>query len=89
MTDPFLEAALDEGGMCCNAGNAKKERERKGRLNFAAACLVLAKQELKDHGREFMKPDEDVYDSAVQYGGKIKLTREEIIEAENDSIHSV
>jgi hypothetical protein len=55
---------------------------QRGRLAFAASCLNLAKQELKDHGREFMNPGEDVYDSAVQYGGKINLTRAEIIEAE-------
>jgi len=58
------------------------ERLQRGRLAFAASCLKLARQELKDHGREFMKPGEDVYDSAVQYGGKINLTRDEIIEAE-------
>jgi hypothetical protein len=58
------------------------EQLQRGRLAFAASCLKLARQELKDHGREFMKPGEDVYDSAVQYGGKINLTRDEIIEAE-------
>jgi hypothetical protein len=57
------------------------EQLQRGRLAFAASCLKLARQELKDHGREFMKPGEDVYDSAVQYGGKINLTRDEVIEA--------
>jgi len=54
-----------------------------GRLAFAVSCLELAQKEIKDHGREFMEPGEDVYDSAVQYGGSIKLTRDEVIEAEN------
>jgi hypothetical protein len=51
------------------------------RLTFAAMCLKLARDELKNHGREFMSPGEDVFDSAVQYGASIKLTKEEIIEA--------
>lgn len=58
------------------------EKLQRGRLAFAASCLKLARKELRDHGREFMKPGEDVYDSAMQYGGSIKLTRDEVIEAE-------
>ena len=54
---------------------------KKARLIFARACLRLARRELKEHGRKFMSPDEDVFDSAVQYGGSIKLTKEEVIEA--------
>lgn len=54
---------------------------KKARLTFAYACLKLARRELKQHGREFMKPNQDVIDSAVEYGGSIKLTREEVIEA--------
>jgi len=54
------------------------------RLAFAVSCLKLARKEIKDHGREFMKPDEDVFDSALQYGGSIspKLTKAEVIDAD-------
>lgn len=51
------------------------------RLSFGVACLRLARKELKDHGREFADPNQDLFDLAVQYGGSIKLTREEAIEA--------
>lgn len=54
------------------------------RIRFAIAMLKLAKKELKEHGNQFMLPGEDVYDSAVQYGGKLKpkLTRKELQEVE-------
>jgi hypothetical protein len=51
------------------------------RLSFGVACLKLARKELKDHGREFVDSDQDLFDLAVQYGASIKLTREEAIEA--------
>jgi hypothetical protein len=58
---------------------------KEARLNFAKHCLELARKELVDHGRKFMKPNEDAFDSAVSYGGSIKLTREEAIKASQES----
>jgi hypothetical protein len=58
---------------------------KEARLNFAKHCLELAHKELVDHGRKFMKPNEDVFDSAVSYGKSIKLTREEVIKASQES----
>lgn len=63
------------------ASAKKYAKELKGRLNFAVICINLAEDEIKKHGRLFMEENEDVYDSAVNYGGSIRLTKEEIIEA--------
>lgn len=53
--------------------------DRFARLRFAYACLKLARKELKDNGRQFMQPGESVYDSAMQYGGKLRLTKKEVV----------
>ena len=58
------------------------KEKQKGRISFAGICLRLAEKEIRQHGRYFMKPGQDVYDSAVQYGGSIKITKEEVLEAE-------
>ena len=58
---------------------------KEARLNFAKHCLELARKELVDNGRKFMKPNEDVFDSAVSYGRSMKLTREEAIEVFQES----
>lgn len=54
---------------------------KNARLRFAWNCLKLARKEIKQFGRQFMKPTEGVYDSAVQYGGSIrpKLTKSEVV----------
>ncbi len=62
-----------------------KQAEQEGRAALAVMCLGLARTELRDHGRKFMKPHEDVYDSATQYGSSMKLTRAEIIEADKST----
>lgn len=59
-----------------------KDALKKGRISFAGTCLRLAEKEMKEHGRYFMKPGQDVYDSAVNYGASIKITKEEVLEAE-------
>jgi hypothetical protein len=51
------------------------------RLRFALKCLKLARDEMKAHGRTFMTPRQNLFDIAVQYGGNIALTRQEIMAA--------
>jgi hypothetical protein len=57
--------------------NGRYSNRQRSRLHFAITCLKLAQDEYRKFKREFMKPGETVYHSAIDYSGK-RLTLEEI-----------